>query len=94
MTVDKNTPIPAIAPGQFIPGDSPNYVVIGSWQIATGNSNPEEGEVVPCVAASIVPLNGAAPLTIIWPEYILRDWMEQFADARGKMIRSFPRKGK
>ena len=88
------TDVPPVAPGSFIPGDSPNYFVVGSWQIATGNSDPAQGEIVPCVAASIVPLNGAAPITVIWPEYVLHDWAEQFSEARGKMIRSFPRKGK
>lgn len=90
---DNNNENPPLVTDQFIPGDTANYFVVGSWQIALGNSDPNEGPPIPCVAAQIIPLNSAVPIMVIWPEHVLKEWIEQFQEARGKMIRSFPRKG-
>lgn len=77
----------------FIPGDTPGYYVVGSFSIAVGHSDPNQGPPIPCVAATLVPLNTTQSIIVIWPEHVLQEWIKHFAEARGKMIRSFPRKG-
>lgn len=76
---------------QFIDPTSPNYFVVASWTLGVGNSNPEEGKgLIPCVAAQIIPEGMSQPIIVIWPEHVLSEWMDQFKEKRGEMIRSFP----
>lgn len=80
----------------YIDPTTPNYYVVGSWACAPGNSNPDEtpGQPpIPCVGVQIIPLNAGAPIVLIFPENTIAEFISQFQEAKGKMIRSFPRRG-